>query len=102
MNQLDDARALLIEAERADQLAATELVERLALLGTFDPAGLDGADAEDVVALLCQQLPSRDVILGERRRIDALARMLARGGREELQRRRREVPPHGDTPLQRM
>jgi hypothetical protein len=94
--------ALIAQSERADELAGSRLVEQLAVLGTFDPAQLKGSQAHDVVELLCQQLPSQDAILDERRRIDALVRMLERGGRQQLAKVRRRVKPHEQSPLQRM
>jgi len=103
MTQLESAHALLVAAEREDELGRCPLVERLALLGTFDPQRLDESQrARDVMKLLCERLPSRDAILGERWRVDALVRMLRRGGRAELARVRRTVAPHVESPLQRM
>ena len=98
----DGALALLKEAERGEELAHSEMVERLAVLATFDPQRLDGPDAHDVVHLLCETLPSHEAILCERQRIDALVGMLQRGGHAELARIRRSVEAHTDSPLQRM
>jgi cellulose synthase operon protein C len=101
------ARAVLAEAEHSDQLAELPLVERLAVIGTFDPGGLAGGKkAAAVVQLLCKQLPPqagrREAILADERRIDALAAMLARGGKPVLVQARGSVQPDYDTPLQRM
>jgi AAA ATPase domain/Effector-associated domain 1 len=98
----DGAQALLKEAERGEELAHSGMVERLAILATFDPRRLDGPDAHDVVHLLCESLPSQEAILRERQRIDALVGMLQRGGHAELARVRRSVEPHTNSPLQRM
>jgi hypothetical protein len=98
----DGALALLKEDERGEALAHSEIVERLAVLATFDPQRLDGPDANDVVHLLCETLPSHEAILRERQRIDALVGMLQRGGHGELARIRRSVEAHTDSPLQRM
>jgi hypothetical protein len=98
----EGAQALLQEAERGEELAHSEMVERLAVLATFDPQRLDGPDAHDVVRLLCESLPTHEAILRERQRIDALVGMLQRGGHAELTRVRRSVEPHTDSPLQRM
>ena len=99
----EDAGALLAEAEREQELAESELVERLAVLGTFPPGLLDGAQAEDVLRLLCDSLATEDAMLVERRRIDALTRMLKRGGLPELARARAAAASLVvDGPLQRM
>lgn len=98
----EGAQALLKEVERGEELAQSEIVERLAVLATFDPQRLDGPDAHDVVHLLCESLPSHEAILRERQRIDALVGMLQRGGHAELARVRRSVEPHTNSPLQRM
>lgn len=103
----EQALSFVDEAEEEERLAANPAVERLAVLGTFDPGALravgDGAGVEH---LLCRPLPTRagrpEVVLFERRRIDALAAMLSRGGQAELARIRREVRPDYDTPLQRV
>ncbi|MGN9906562.1 effector-associated domain EAD1-containing protein [Phytohabitans sp. LJ34] len=103
----EQALSFVDAAEAEERLAADPAVERLAVLGTFDPGALratsEGASLEH---LLCRPLPARggrpEVVLFERRRIDALAAMLRRGGQAELARIRREVRPEHDTPLQRV
>src|SRR5215831_17683865 len=104
--QLDLSEVLLREAERSDQLAGSDLVKTLAVVGTFNPERLDSAEAADVVRLLCQRLPSRgnrsEAILSESRRVDAITDMLRRGHLAELRRVRRATKPHHDSPLQRM
>jgi hypothetical protein len=103
VSRAEDAVALLAEAEREQELAQSELVERLAVLGTFAPGLLEGAQSEDVLRLLCDSLATEDAMLVERRRIDTLVRMLQRGGREELARVRATAAPLVvDGPLQRM
>ena len=102
-----DPDSLLADAERGEELAGSARVEQLAVIATFDPARLaDGADDPDILRLLCKQIPSPlgrpAVILREGRRIDALARMLERGGPAELARTRAAVDPGDDSPLQRM
>ena len=101
------AFVLLEEDQRSDRLASSAVAEQLAVLGTFDPRRLrDDGDSDAVLRLLCRRLPSHEnrpeAILSERRRIDALARMLDRGGRDELARVRVAAKPDYDTPLQRM
>jgi len=103
----DAAYSLLAETRRADQLAGTDLAAQLAVLGTFDPAqiGVDD-DAAEVVELLCTPLLPRDdhaeAAIADPRRVEALARVLADGGRAALARLRDRVTPGADTPLQRM
>jgi cellulose synthase operon protein C len=101
------ARSVLAEAERSDRLAELPLVEQLAVLGTFDPERLgDGKEVTAVVRLLCRHLPAQgsrqEAILLDERRIDALAMMMARGGRPVLIKTRGSVQLSYDTPLQRM
>jgi hypothetical protein len=102
-----DPDLLLADAERGDELAGSARVEQLAVIATFDPARLaERADGADIVRLLCKPVSSPlgrpAVILRERRRIDALTRMLERGGPAELARTRAAVHPGDDGPLQRM
>ena len=102
-----DPDSLLADAERSDELASSTRVEELAVLATFDPARLIGsADGRDILRLLCKRIPTPQgrpaAILRERRRIDALASMLERGGPAELARIRAAIDPGDDSPLQRM
>lgn len=103
----EQALSFVDEAEREERAAASPEVERLAVLGTFDPGPLRATPAGvSVEHLLCRPLPARgehpEAVLLERRRIDALAAILRRGGQAELARVRRAVRPDYDTPLQRV
>jgi hypothetical protein len=105
---LEPAQALLDDASRSDELARSQLAERLAVLGTFDPERLtDEDDGADTLRLLCQRLPGRQLqpraALAESWRVGALARMLQRAdGPAELGRVRGQIEPDYDSPLQRM
>jgi hypothetical protein len=102
------AQVLLAEASLCDELAESDLAERLAVLGTFDPARIEdaGVPAAEIVRLLCRRLPARQMqpraVLAETWRIDVFARLLQRGGQAELARIRRQVEPEYEDPLQRM
>lgn len=98
---------LLADAERRAVLAGGRLVARLAVCGSFAPARLAGhPDIEDVTRLLCEPLRSpedrREYLLSEEPRVNALAALLARGGRAELRRARQEIDQPTTGPLQRM
>jgi cellulose synthase operon protein C len=103
----ESAHVLLAEAERSDVLAQSDVAERLAVLGTFDPERLPGGvEGREVFELLCRRLPSRhdthEAILSDARRVEILAGILARGGKPLLAERRRSIKPHYKSPLQRM
>jgi AAA ATPase-like protein len=98
---------LLEDAQLGDELATTRLVERLAVLATFDPIGVAGDEVgPDVLRLLCRPIVTADgrpaAMLAGRRRVDALAAMLRRGGPGELRSTRDHIEADHDTPLQRM
>lgn len=101
-----DAEGLVALAERRESLAMSPLVERLAVLATFDPARIDHPDLDDVLRFLCERrVPSGDVdgrILRSGPRIDALTTILERGGFDELRATRQRAGEHTDSPLQRM
>jgi hypothetical protein len=99
----EGAAVLLAEAKRIEVLSQSTLVEQLAVVGTFEPRTLNDPDAQDIVNLLCDRLPSREVMLRDSTRVEALAKVLARGGTGELRqlRRRVEVSRQGSA-LQRM
>jgi hypothetical protein len=101
------ATTFLAEAEYKDSLASSEAVERLAVLATFDPGTLPRDEStRDALRLLCHDLPPHgghdEAILLARPRVEALSRILARGGLPELARVRKSVTVHHDSPLQRM
>jgi hypothetical protein len=109
----DGALALLAEAELSERLSTDPQVEKLAVLGPFNPDRLGGTgedgpdrDAAAILSLLCRRLPSGGapqlVILTERVRIDALTRVLLRGGRDELMSVRSSAGGTTNSPLQRM
>lgn len=110
MSDLANPAALLAEAQQREELARLPVVEQLAVLGPFSPAlvpelagpGTGDTAESPVVQLLCQQLPSGDAVLADRPRIEALTRILERGGRSELARVRRSVRASTNGPLQRM
>ncbi|MDT0353915.1 AAA family ATPase [Pseudonocardia charpentierae] len=90
---------------RVADVRESPAVERLAVVATFDPLEAVPADVRPAVELLSDQLADRDErpewMLKERIRIDVLVRLLRRGGRAELVRRRTETEPLHSA-LQRM
>ncbi|QOD05017.1 effector-associated domain EAD1-containing protein [Pseudarthrobacter sp. BIM B-2242] len=111
MSELENAEVLLAEAQRRSLLGRSALAEQLALLGTFSPDRLSTALAADdegegdprsVLELLSRRLPSGELMLEDLPRINALTRMLSRGGHPELARVRRTISNVSDSPLQRM
>jgi AAA ATPase domain len=101
------AAALLYEARRGNQLAASATARGLAVLGPFDPARIEGnAESEEVLALLCRPLPPRDgrreSLLRDARRVDVLAKILRESGHDGLAATRTALAQDLDSPLQRM
>jgi hypothetical protein len=101
------ATALLHQARRGNELAASATARDLAVLGPFDPARLEGNDeSREVLALLCQPLAPREgrreSLLHDARRVDVLARILRESGHDGLARTRKAVDQDLDSPLQRM
>src|SRR5262249_10174116 len=86
--ELADPLALAGGAALAAGRAAPPPVGPLAARGPSAPARLGADAAPDVERLLCRLVPSTDrrpeAMLTDDRRVGALARVLARGGREEL------------------
>lgn len=101
-----DPEALVALAERRESLATSPLVERLAVVATFDPGRIDHPDLDDVLRFFCEhRLGPGDAdsrTLASVPRVDALTGMLERGGFEELRAIRRPADVHADSPLQRM
>ena len=93
---------LSAQADRRERLESSTTVEQLATQGPFAPEQLNGPDGAEILELFCERLPSGMAILREATRVDAMVRVLERGGHAELRRRRESVHPHVDSPLQRM
>jgi hypothetical protein len=82
----------------------SDLVEKLAVLATFDPARDVPADQRDAVAEISDRLADRDgrqeSMLKEGVRVDVLARILREGGTAEARAVRRTAQAPRDTALQ--
>lgn len=100
------ANQLLVEARRRRSLRLSPLVERLAMLASFDRNEIDDDAIEEVAPLYCDRArgPRNDriLMLSARVRVEVISRLLERGGRPELARVRNTIEPTDETPLQEM